>query len=53
MKEVDLSDAPKAQLTAEEQKISMRRLPVSDLSPYVLNIHFQKFSLPEEAGTYL
>ena len=45
---MDLRDAPKAQLSPEEERLSMRRLPASDLSPYVLNINFQKFSLPEE-----
>lgn len=45
-------DVPLAELTAEEKKLTFRRLPVSDLTAYVLNTNFQKFSLPDEEETY-
>ncbi|CAE7458753.1 Hnrnpu [Symbiodinium pilosum] len=45
-------EIPAVELTAEEKKLTFRRLPVSDLTAYVLNTNFQKFSLPDEQETY-
>lgn len=43
----DHQQAPKAELTVEERTQWFRKHAVPDLAPYVLNISFEKFSLPE------
>eukprot|EP00435_Cladocopium_sp_Y103_P061919 s551_g23.t1 len=48
VKDVELEDVPQAELTAEEKKLVFRKAPVNDLTPYVLNTNFQKFSLPDD-----
>ncbi|CAE8594858.1 unnamed protein product [Polarella glacialis] len=45
-------DPPTAELTAEEKKLLFRKNPVADLTPYLLNTSFQKFSLPEQADGF-
>lgn len=42
-------DAPTAELTEEEKKLWFRKAPASDLTPYLLNTSYQKFSLPEKS----
>lgn len=44
--EVD-EEAPKVTLTAEEKKVTFRKLPLPDIPEQLLNTSFTKFSLPE------
>merc|ERR1711935_525144 len=41
-------DPPKAELTAEEKKTVFRKLKVPDLTLYLLNTSFSKYTLPEK-----
>lgn len=41
-------DPPKVELTADEKKLSFRKLKESDVTLYPLNTTFQKFSIPEK-----
>jgi len=41
-------DPPKVALTVEEKKLSFKPVVIPDLTPYVLNTMFAKFSLPEK-----
>jgi len=41
-------DPPKVELSAAEKKTWFRQLAVGDLTPFLLNTLFQKFSLPEK-----
>lgn len=40
-------EAPKVTLTAEEKKVTFRKLPLPDIPEQLLNTSFTKFSLPE------
>lgn len=41
-------DPPKVELTAEEKKLSFRKLKDTDVALFLLNTTFQKFSIPEK-----
>jgi len=46
------TDPPKAELDAEEKKLSFRPVTVPDLAQNILNTAFTKFTLPEKADGF-